>query len=366
MRETSDADETTGTERGPHGSGIALPRGPASRVTVDALEPRLVGQRVRTALRALRDGEAYGTKAVLEPDEKELHALLGDAAIFAYADGERPNWKLSALVSINRLYGAVKIVGSHSYNRQHGDPRSTSTVLLYDKLTMRALAILDGSTLSAQRTGAYASIVIDRLLRHRATFSVFLFGAGRVARAVVEDLEAHHPERIDTLYVRSRTQASAEAFVTAHTPLASFPLIAAPRLDTLPDCTLIITASNADTPLFEAWQVGDDVVVLHLGGDETPDELIRYILEVGTVVCDDIDTVAHRRSQSLPLFFARTGRSLEAMANAYQMHNLWQILDDDAPHRLPTLVTCVGLPVLDLYLAQHVYETARDTDVHAG
>ncbi|CAM8820009.1 ornithine cyclodeaminase [Burkholderia pseudomallei] len=366
MRETSGADETGSTTGAPQGSGIPLPRGPATRVTVAALAPRLVGQQVRAALRALRDGEAYGTKAVLEPDAKELRALLGDAAGTAYADGERPNWKLSALVSINPSYGAVKIVGSHSYNRQQGDPRSTSTVLLYDKLTMRALAILDGSTLSAQRTGAYASIVVDRLLQHRARFSVFLFGAGRVAHAVVEDLQAHHPERIDTLYVRSRTHASAKAFVAALTPRASFPLVVARTLDALPDCMLIITASNADAPLFDAWRVGDDATVLHLGGDETPDELIRYILEVGTVVCDDIDTVAHRRSQSLPLFFLRTGRSLDAMAEAYQVRNLWQILDEDTPYRMPALVTCVGLPVLDLYLAQHVYETARDTAAPAG
>lgn len=366
MRETSGADETGSTMGAPHGPGVTLPRGPANRVTVAALAPHIVGQRVRAALRALRDGEAYGTKAVLEPDEKELRALLGDAACTAYAHGERPNWKLSALVSINPSYGAVKIVGSHSYNRQHGDPRSTSTVLLYDKLTMRALAILDGSTLSAQRTGAYASVVVDRLLQQRATFSVFLFGAGRVAHAVVEDLEAHHPERIDTLYVRSRTPAGAEALVATFTARTSFPLVAAPTLDALPDCTLIITASNANAPLFEPWQVGDDTVVLHLGGDETPDELIRYILEAGTVICDDIETVAHRRSQSLPLFFLRTGRSLDAMADAYQVRNLWQILDENTPYRMPALVTCVGLPVLDLYLAQHVYETARDAEAYTG
>ncbi len=362
MRETSEAEDAGAATGSPYGPRSTVLRGPAGRVTVAPLAPRLVGQRVRAALRALRDGEAYGTKAVLEPDSDELRALLGDAANAAYANGERPNWKLSALVSINPSYGAVKIVGSHTYNRLHGVPRSTSTVLLYDKLTMQAVAILDGSTLSAQRTGAYASIVVDRLLQHRARFSVFVFGAGRVARAVVEDLHAHHPERIDTLYVRSRTQASAEAFVAGLTPHVSFPLVAAPTLDPLPDCALIITASNASAPLFEAWQVGDASVVLHLGGDETPNELIRYILEAGTVICDDIETVAHRRSQSLPLFFLRTGRSLEAMADAYQARNLWQILDDDTPYRLPALVTCVGLPVLDLYLAQHVYETARDAE----
>lgn len=328
----------------------------------EALDPLMVGKLVRTALRAFRQGDAYGVKAVLEPSPNELWPLVGKATDDFYADGERANWKLSALLSVNSTYGVVKIVGSHSYNRQHGIPRSTSTILLYDKLSMRTLAILDGTTLSAQRTGAYASIVVELVLPHREKFSVFLFGAGRVANAVVEDLMAHHPDRIDTLYVRSRTDMGAEDFVAHLATRVSFHIVAVKDLDSLPGCALVITASNADAPVFEAWQIGDDSVVLHLGGDETPAELVRYILEVGTVICDDITTVAHRCSQSLPLFFQRTGRSLELVADDYQIRNIWQILDDDvATYRLPTLVTCVGLPVLDLYLAQHVYETARDS-----
>lgn len=50
---------------------------------------------------------------------------------------------------------------------------------------MRPVSIMDGTTLSAQHTGAYASIVIDRLMQHCETFSVFLFGAGCVANAII-------------------------------------------------------------------------------------------------------------------------------------------------------------------------------------
>lgn len=45
------------------------------------------------------------------------------------------------------------------------------------------------------------------------------------------------------------------------------------------------------------------------------------------------------------------------MAEVYQIKNLWQILDESTAYPLPALVTCVGLPVLDLYLAQYIYET---------
>lgn len=340
----------------------------ATPIEIPPLDARDVGRLVRTALDAVRGGEAYGAKAVLEPIPEELTALLGEAARNVYVPGERANWKLSTLISVNATYGAVKIVGSHSYNRQQGLPRSCSTLLLYDKLTMRSVAIFDGTALSAQRTGAYASIVIDRLLRHHAKFSVYLFGAGRVAQSVVADLDAHHADRVEALYVNSRTHDSATTFVNWMGPRVRFPVIAPQdRRAHLPDCTLIVTASNADAPLFEAWEVGEETVVLHLGGDEIPRGLVEYVLEAGTVICDDVHTVAHRNSQSLPLYFARIGRSLQEVTGRYQILNLWQI-DEHAGtrYRLPALVTCVGLPVLDLYLAQHVYETAREADARSA
>ncbi|AID27385.1 ornithine cyclodeaminase [Salmonella bongori] len=324
---------------------------------VEILPPLVVGKLVRAALRALRRQESYGVKAVLEPDQDELQLLLGKKNAPYYPPGERANWKLSALLSINASYGAVKIVGSHSYNHHLGLPRSTSTILLYDKLSMRPVSIMDGTTLSAQRTGAYASIVIDRLMQHCETFSVFIFGAGCVANAIIEDLLAHHAGRINTIYVRSRTQKGAETLAAHFVDRITFPIIAVENLDHLSDCMLVITASNAEAPLFDASQINSASVILHLGGNEIPGEWVRYILEKGTVICDDIASVSHRGSQSLAIFFQQTGHSLKSMAEVYQIKNLWQILDESTAYPLPALVTCVGLPVLDLYLAQYIYET---------
>ncbi|SFT72058.1 ornithine cyclodeaminase [Paraburkholderia aspalathi] len=330
---------------------------PAFNVTT--LKAAVVGRLVRDALRAVRDGVAYGTKAVLQPAAHEFRALVPDASA-GYGVNERANWKLSTLLGINARYGAVKVVGSHSYNLHLGLPRSTSTLILYDKLTMRIVEIMDGTMLSTQRTGAYASLVVDCLLRRHEVFDVFLFGTGRVAEAIADDLQAHHAGRVRMLHVKSRSPASAEKFARETGRRVDFPVRAARDLAMMPACALVITASNTITPLFPAQQVGPHAVVLHLGGDETPAEWVRHVLEAGTVICDDVHTVAHRNSQSVALYFSRMGQSLEDYANSYQILNFWEIFDDPVfVCRTPVLVTCVGMPVLDLYLAQHVYETAN-------
>jgi alanine dehydrogenase len=94
-------------------------------------------------------------------------------------------------VSVNRRHGAVKIVGANAFNHCLGLPRSKSTILLFDKLTMLPLAILDGTDISAVRTGAYASIVADLFYAPRGPGQVVV-GAGRIAEAVIRCLDATH------------------------------------------------------------------------------------------------------------------------------------------------------------------------------
>lgn len=330
---------------------------------LDSHASLLVGEIARKALAAMASGVAYGAKVAVQPRECELLELLGSADTSVDLADERLNWKLSALVSVNDRYGAVKIVGSNAYNRVRHLPRSQSTILLFDKLTMQPLTIMDGTEISAARTGAYASIVADHFLPDYDTFSVFLIGAGRVAEKVVADLAAHHGDRIEMVYVKSRSPEGAENLTRAYHNLP-FPVVAARDMDRLGACAYVITASNAAAPVFDANALAHDALVLHLGGDETPGAYIRRTLEQGTVFCDDVDAVCHRASQSVSLYFKSRGLKLSEQAPKYQIGNLWSLSRNPrVAFRKPALVTCVGLPVLDLYVAQHVFEGRQQQEV---
>ncbi|MBG0511132.1 ornithine cyclodeaminase [Agrobacterium sp. MOPV5] len=300
-------------------------------------------------------GSTYGTKSVLSitPGEIDRHPLIKDAGSLE----ERLGWKLSCLSSVNGRYGAVKIVGANALNRQLGLPRSRSTIVLMDKFTLLPLCLLDGTDISAARTASYATLVLERLLAPRRDVSVFLFGAGPIAEKIILALDRCHGQRVREVLVRSRTVDSAIRLARSLGETVTFDIMPVRDNLDLGRCDFVITASNAMAPVFEASEIGD-AAVLHLGGDETPPAHLERALRCGRVLCDDVAMVSRRGSQSLALHFSRKGTTLEQLGSVLGIRPITAIMDpSEIGQEKPVHITCVGLPMLDLYVAAHVYET---------
>lgn len=345
---------------GPVRSKLDLPIGqmPVTSMNVltdtTTLSPTRVGELCRQAIADMGNGIAYGSKVVLQPSDEELLPLLGTPVAALCLGEQRLNWKLNALLSANARYCGVKIVGSNAVNRAFDRPRSQSLLLLYDKLTMTLLAHFDGTALSALRTGAYASIAVDVLLQDKSELSVSLHGAGPIADCVIDDLEAHHAARIRTVEVHSRRPERAAAFAARARARTGLDVRASGDRSLPAD--LVITATNTAQPVVAPEMLEGDVAVLHLGGDELPAAFIERALAVGTVICDDVAGVCQRSSQSLPLYFSRHGQRMSELATLFRIRSLHEPDALDAASRRPALMTCVGLPVLDLCLAQWLHE----------
>lgn len=305
--------------------------------------------------RDLASGLTIGKKSVLLPRETELWASDHYAALRDQFDDERLGWKLSALSSIGPRLAGVKIVGANAANRHFSLERSFSTILLLDKFTMRPICLLEGTDISAARTATYASLVAESVLAARETIKVFLFGGGPIARSIALALGAVLGIRLEKLWVRTRSRQTAEAFALSLQQIGA-PIVPVTDNANLSQANLIITASNAKFPVFAAYEVASDAVVLHLAGDETPAEYLTHVIQNGTLVCDDLAMVSARNSQSLALYFSRRGLTLEAEGQALGVRDFAGHVVGRAP-RGPTHITCVGLPSLDLYVAEYVYET---------
>ncbi|WP_192937188.1 ornithine cyclodeaminase [Sinorhizobium meliloti] len=321
------------------------------------LEATALHNAARAAWSDIRSGRAHGMKSVLSFHEADL---WNQPEFEAYRDslrGERLGWKLSALSSVGARYAAVKVVGANAINRRLGQPRSTSTILLLDNFTLRPLCVMDGTDISAARTATYASMALELFFPKADQLSVFLFGAGPIAEQIIRVLDHFGAGIISKVYVRSRSGTSAHQLVERQRQSLGIRLEAVEDNRRLRECRFVITASNASTPVFESAEIYPNAVVLHLGGDETPAGHIQNVLRSGLALCDDISMVSRRNSQSLALYLSHKGSTLEQLGPVLGVINLKDYCDAGGISECPILITCVGLPMLDLYVAAHVYET---------
>src|SRR5919106_5745184 len=104
---------------------------------------------------------------------------------------------------------SVKLVTVMPTNAARGLPLIQAIVAWFDAATGRPLALIDGSTLTAMRTGA-ASGVGTRLMARRDATTLAMIGAGAQAEWQVRAVVASRP--IEQVLVWSRTPEARSAF----------------------------------------------------------------------------------------------------------------------------------------------------------
>ena len=104
----------------------------------------------------------------------------------------------------------VKIVSVNEGNAQSGLPAIHAVVVVLDTLTGCPIALMDGTWLTALRTGAVGGLAADLLARRDST-TVALFGAGTQARTQLEAVRCVRD--ITKVRVVSRSATSAQDLV---------------------------------------------------------------------------------------------------------------------------------------------------------
>jgi ornithine cyclodeaminase len=117
------------------------------------------------------------------------------------------------------------------------------------------LALLDGATLTAVRTGAAAGLATDRLARPEAA-TVALFGAGAQARTQLEAV--CHVRAIRRGWVVARRPESAVRLVEelrGRGPIPADLRVAATPAEALAEADVVCTATTSRTPVFAGRDV---------------------------------------------------------------------------------------------------------------
>ncbi len=146
----------------------------------------------------------------------------------------------------------VKLVTVVAANAQRGVPTVQAVVVWFDAATGRPVALIDGPTLTAMRTGA-ASGVATRLLARRDASVLALVGAGVQAEWQLRALVAARP--FDRVLVYAPSAARREAFVSRlGTELDVEIVTATSAEDAVRAADVVCCATTASEPVFDgAW-----------------------------------------------------------------------------------------------------------------
>ena len=146
---------------------------------------------------------------------------------------------------------AIKVVSLYPHNPSRGLSYIQAAVLVLESETGRAIALLEGSALTAIRTGAGSGAAIDLLAREDSKV-VAIFGAGAQGRTQLE--AAGNARNIETVFIYNPSMDKAEAFVKEMAGRNSIPKdirVAQTPKEAIEHADIICTATTSPIPVFE-------------------------------------------------------------------------------------------------------------------
>jgi 2,3-diaminopropionate biosynthesis protein SbnB len=274
------------------------------------------------------------------PDE-ERNRIIG---LPAYLGGE------------NAVTG-MKWVASFPGNTERRLPRASAVVVTNSVRTGRPESLIEGSLISARRTGASAALAAGALAGDRPDRSVSLIGCGVINFEVLRFLRAALPELVNVLLFDSDADRCAEF---ADRCAATWPELtvttAGAATEALREHRLVSIATTAIRPHLEISECRPGTLILHVSLRDLTGEAI---LDAHNVV-DDADHVC-REQTSVHLAEQLTGH------REFIHDEIGDLLKaGDGAGRAPDRVTVFspfGLGVLDLAVAELVRSDAASSGI---
>lgn len=158
----------------------------------------------------------------------------------------------------------LKIVSIYNQNLALGLPAVNAMMLVIDSTTGVPQALMDGTNLTAIRTGAAGGLAAD-LLARTETPIVALFGAGVQARAQLQGVLA--VRQVEQVNLVTRTAESAQKLIdeVATWPNAPTVKIGQKPQQAVEEADIVITATNSPVPVFDGNHLKPGVHVTAVG-----------------------------------------------------------------------------------------------------
>lgn len=248
-------------------------------------------------------------------------------------------------------FAGIKWVNVHAHNRKcHGLPTVMAVYVLNDASNAFPLAIMDGTTLTALRTGA-AGGVASKFLVCKPPSTVAFIGCGTQARTLYAAHKVVFGDFQSLAYDRS--SENAERFATE----VGGQVVS---LQQAAGADIVCTATPSRAPFVRAEWIQPGAHVNAMGADAPgKQELESQVLKNARVYIDDIHQATGSGEINVPLAkgeFARddvAGTLGEVVAGRLSK----------PPAGSTTVFDSTGLAIQDVALARAIFELARDRSV---
>ncbi len=249
----------------------------------------------------------------------------------------------------------LKTIASFPRNPfERGLPRASALVVLHDTEVGLPLAVMDGTLISAMRTGAATGVGAKYLAREDVT-QVGLIGAGVQCRTQLMAVQVARP-RIQGATVFDIRRDRAEAFAAEMSQRLDLDVhVAESAEEVVRRAEVLITATTTARPIVHDGWLAPGSFYAHVSGYECEYDVIRH---ADKVLVDDWNLVKHRMYSTVAYMW-RDG----AFADGDIYAELGQVVSGQKPGREDDreviIFSPIGLGLHDIAVAQRLYERAR-------
>lgn len=249
----------------------------------------------------------------------------------------------------------IKWIGSGPNNYVKGLPRASVTVILNDPETKLPVAIADGTTVSAKRTGAVGGLAVKYLARKDAG-TMLVCGAGAQGRTQLEAALCERPG-ISQVFIYDLYFDRAEAFAKEMTEKFKISIIPVetPK-EACKKSDIVVTVTLANEPFIQYDWLKKGALLMNMADYEVTRECVS---KADKVVVDTWDGIKHRLISTVAI-----------------MHHEGEFKDEDIHAELGAIINgkkcgrendneiiyfnAVGMGIEDICVVTHAYKKALD------
>ena len=253
--------------------------------------------------------------------------------------------------------GLKWIAGMPHNPRRHGLPRAIALLLLTEPRTGVPLAVMDGTLISAMRTGA-ASGVAARYLARRSSQVVGIIGAGVQARTQLRALKIALPAltRVQIFDIQRERAQALRREVEEQLQLTA--TVTSSAQEAFEGADVCVAATVAKDPYVHGDWLQPGALYIEIS---SWDGHLDVLQRVDKIIVDDWKLVSHRKH------LTARGVAEGVISEGDIYAEFGQIVNGNKPGRERDdeciLFNPIGLPAHDVAVAAYIYERARQQGI---